>query len=267
MHHAGDVGRWLLILSWLIPARVTAQSAAELIARGDSANPFMHPAEALAIYQAAIGADSNSLEAWWKAGRALVDVAKQIEQNDDRSRARRDSLYFLARDYAVRAIRINQMDANPHFVQSLALGRLALTKGQRERVKYGSKIYSEGAFALVLDSLHDGAHHVVGVFHAEVKRLSAPVRFFARLIYGSKLLGASSWDSATVHLERAVQLNPGDIYHRLELARVYLDINRKHDAAAQLDTIGTLPDADVLDPEYRRRAAELLAGIRKKGGR
>src|SRR5258708_367275 len=100
MHHAGDVGRWLFILSWLIPARVTAQSAAALIGRGASANPFMPPAEALAFYQAAIAADSNSLEAWWKAGRALVDVAKQIEQNDDRSRARRDSLYFLARDYA-----------------------------------------------------------------------------------------------------------------------------------------------------------------------
>lgn len=243
------------------------RTAEQLVAAGDSADPFMHPDASLAFYREAIGVDSAFYAAWWKAGRALVDVGKQIQQNDDLSREHRDSLYFVARDYATRAIRLNQSDANGHYVLALALGRLSLTRGGRDRVRFGKIIYNESAFAVQLSPEHDGAHHVVGAFHAEVRRLPATTRFIAKLLFGARLLKISSWDSATVHLERAVALAPANIFHRLELAKVYLDIDRDADAAAQLEVIAGLPDGDVQDPEYRRSAAELLAGIRKKRGR
>ena len=152
-------------------------------------------------------------------------------------------------------------------VLASALGRLSLTRGGRDRIKFGKIIYNEASYAIQLAPDNDVAHHIVGVFHAEVKRLPGPTRFFARLLFGARLLGASNWDSATLHLERAVQIAPKNIYHRLELARVYLDIGRNADAAAQLEAIAQLPDGDVLDPEYRRRAAELLKDIRRKNGR
>ncbi len=63
------------------------------------------------------------------------------------------------------------------------------------------------------------------------------------------------------HLERAVELKPTYLFHRLELAEVLVDLERYTEARAQLRAIPDLPDQDVLDPEYRGRAARLLEEI------
>jgi tetratricopeptide (TPR) repeat protein len=260
------VGAFLLVMiGWTLPA--TAQDVASLVAAGDSVQPFLHPDLALARYQAALALDSAYYPALWRASRAVVDIAKQIEGDDGASRARRDSLYSVAWVYAVRAIRADSSDADGHFVLALSLGRLSLTRGGRDRVRFGRIIYDEAGRTLRLRPTHDGAEHILGAWHAEVKRLSAPTRFFAKLLFGGGFLGVASWDSAMVHLARSVELDPRYVYHRLELARVYLDVGRRADAQAQLEAIAGLPDGDVLDPQHRRRANELLESIRKKKGR
>ena len=137
--------------------------------------------------------------------------------------------------------------------------------GGRERLKYAKIIREEDLKALTLNPDHDGAHHVLGAWNAEVKRLSGATKFFAKTLFGAGFLNAASWDSATRHLERAVELNPRYIYHRLELAEVYVDLNRHADAVRQLEAIQPLSDNDVLDQDHRRRAAELLKQLQAKG--
>jgi Tfp pilus assembly protein PilF len=65
-------------------------------------------------------------------------------------------------------------------------------------------------------------------------------------------------------MERAVELDPGRIYHRLDLAEIYVDRKRYADARAQLERVAALPYREPLDPQYRRQAAELLARIQRK---
>jgi hypothetical protein len=74
----------------------------------------------------------------------------------------------------------------------------------------------------------------------------------------------ANWDSAAIHLERAVALNPTYIHHRLELAQIYADRERWAEARAQLEAIPDLPDRDVLDGDHRAAAAELFDRIRNK---
>ena len=62
-------------------------------------------------------------------------------------------------------------------------------------------------------------------------------------------------------MEKAVELNPGRIYHRLDLAEVYVDRHRFGDARSQLEQIALLPVSDVLDSTYKEQAAELLRRI------
>ena len=243
-------------------ASLRAQSVSALLATGDTLTLALRPDLALERYAAAAALDSTLYPALWKAGRAAVDVAKQIEDEDPRSRVARDSLYQLARGYAERAIRADSTDADGHFVLALALGRLALTRGGRERVRFGQIVYRQAARAIALRPGHDGAHHILGAWHAEAKRLSAVERFFARLLLGAGFLSIASWDSAVAHLTRAVELDPRYIYHRLELAEVYVDLKRYQDARQQLAPIAQLPDTDVMDPRYRTRAAALLRKIR-----
>jgi len=254
----------MILLLTGAPARVDAQSVGDQIALGDSLLHSLHPDQALPLFQAALRTDSTNYMALYKAGRAAVDVAKQITADNGPERKRRDSLYQLARSYAERAIRSDSTDAEGHYTLALALGRLSRTMGGRDRLRYGRIIRDQASLALVLDPNHDGAHHVLGAWNAEVKRLSGPTRFFAKTLFGGGFLASASWDSAVIHLNRAVTLNPGYIYHLLELAEVYRDIGQPAEAIKQLEVIQTLPDSDVLDPQHRKRAAELLKELRPK---
>jgi FimV-like protein len=144
------------------------------------------------------------------------------------------------------------------------LGRLSRTKGGKERVRFGKEIYDEAALALKLDPQHDGAEHVLGAWHAEVKRLSGITKFFAKTFLGGGYMGIASWDSAVVHLEAAVRIKPVHIFHRLELAEVYIDIEDYPKARDQLDEVTVLPISDVGDPRHKETAARLLEEIREK---
>ncbi len=241
-----------------LAAPAVAQSPADHIARGDSLSAALQPEAALAEFRQALAMDATAYAALWRAADATVDVAKQLP---DPYRARRDSLYRAAQIYAEAAIQADSLGADGHFELAQALGRYARTRGGRERVRSGRIIYHEAARALALNPGHDGAHHVLGAWHAEVKRLPGVTRFLAKMLLGAGFLDRASWDSATTHLEQAVALRPDFIYHRLELAQVYLDRNRPGAAREQLERIATLLVSDVMDPRYREEAARLLATL------
>lgn len=253
----------LCVLASLTCGNLAAQSAAEHIAAGDSAG-LMHPDVQLREYQAALALDSLNYEANWKAARAIADVAKQIQGNADSLKHRRDSLYDVGRGYAERAIRADSTKADGHYALAMVLGRLSRTKSSKERVRYAKIIYDEAERAVEINPNHDNAHHVLGAWNAEVKRLSGFQRFFAKMLFGGGFMSRASWDEAVKHLERAVEINPQHIYHRLELAQVYIDIGRYASAREQLQVIATLPEVDVLDPQYKREAAALLEKIKNE---
>ncbi|HXF96748.1 MAG TPA: tetratricopeptide repeat protein [Gemmatimonadales bacterium] len=241
-----------------------AQSAADHVAQGDSAHQALRPEAALAHYRAALALDSLDYAANWKAARAIADIAKQITGDADSLKRRRDSLYTVARAYAEAAIRANPDGADGHYALAMVLGRLSRTKGSKERVRFAKLIFDEASRALAIDSTHDGAHHVLGAWHAEVKRLSGFQRFFAKTLFGGGFMDQASWEWAVWHLKNAVAYNPDHIYHRLELAEVLVDLGRFSEARAQLQAIPGLPVRDVMDEEYKREAAALLERIRDK---
>ena len=241
---------------------LAAQTAAEHIARGDSAQPFLHPDVALRHYQEALALDSLSFEANWKAARSISDVAKQLL--GDSLKDRRDSLYSVGRTYAERALRTDSTRAEGHYAVALVLGRLSRTRGGKERVRFAKIIFDEATRAVQIDSTLDPAYHILGAWHAEVKRLSGFTRFFAKMLFGAGFMSRATWDDAVKNLERAVSLNPQHIYHRLELAEVFEDIGQYSKAREQYEKIATLPIADAMDPTYQREAVEYLADIRNK---
>src|SRR6185295_3413720 len=127
----------------------------------------LKPQDALFAYQAALKSEPNSYEALWKAARSASDMAKVLPDDNDYSKNIRDSLYVVARGLAESAIKVDSTGAEAHFILAADLGRYSRTRGGRERVKFAKTIYDEAAKALKYDSLHDGAHHVIGAWHAE----------------------------------------------------------------------------------------------------
>jgi len=239
----------------LLALRVLAgqtPSAASEIRSGDSLHAALRPDQALVHYRRALALDSASYEALWKASRALVDVAKQIDGKGDALKKRRDSLYVEARVLAEAAVRVNPTGARGHSMIAQALGRLSKI------------IYDEAQRAIVLDSTDDLAYHVLGAWHAEVKRLSGIQRFFAKTLFGAGFLDKGNWDDAQRYLLRAVALKPQNIFHHLELAEIYVDVGKYSLARDQLRAVHDLPIADVLDHQYKTQAAMLLDDIKNE---
>ena len=266
------------VLVLLGASPLAAQSPlSEQIALGDSARAALHSEEALRHYQAAVEEVQRALgtqleniagvhptnplycEALWKAAREISDVAKQLL--GDSLKQRRDSLYSVGRTWAEAAVRADSSVANAHFSLALVLGRLSRTRGGKERVRFAKIIYDETVRTIQMDPKHDGAYHILGMWNAEVKRLSGFTRFAAKTFLGAGFMSRASWDSAVANMERAVQLNPQHVYHRLELASVYLDVDQPAKAKEQLQAIAALPDGDPMDPYYKRLAAAALADI------
>ena len=252
-------GRLIVAASVLAAAPLGAQNVAEHVSAGIAACQARDLAGALKHFQAALAQDSMNYQANWEAALALIDLGKATP--DDVKSPARDSLYALAEVYARRAATANPSDAEGHFALANAIGRASLTKSKKERVQRASEIRNEALRAIQLNPRHDGAYHVLGRWNAEIMRLSGATRFFAKNFLGGDVFNQASWEGAVSNMEKAVELNPRRIYHRLDLAEVYVDRGRYSDARTQLQRVEALPISDPLDPTYKQQAADLLKKI------
>lgn len=252
----------LALFAILAPVSAAAQSEAADMARGNAARAALDMPAALAAYTAAIAADSTNATAYWKGALTLIDMGKLTP--DSVASPERDALYARAEVLAQRAVVLAPKSADAYFVLANAIGRAALTKSRKERVRRAVEIQQDALTAIGLDQSHDGAYHVLGRWNAEIMRLSSMERFFAKSFMGGSAFGQANWHNAQMYLQRAVTLKPDWIYHRLDLGLVYVDVGNYAAAREQFEVIATLPVADVGDPMYKRDAATLLTGIAGK---
>jgi tetratricopeptide (TPR) repeat protein len=253
--------RCLLVL-WCVAVPARAQSTVDHMANGRALADAREPAAALREFQAALRQDSTQYEANWRAALAAVDIGKQTPDSV-KSRAR-DSLYGLAETYARRAVAANVMGPDGHFMLANAVGRASLTKSKKERVRRAKEIRIEALKTLELDPKFDGAYNVLGQWNAEIMRLSGMERFFAKNFLGGDVFSKASWKDAIANMKKAVELRPDFLYHRLELARIYIDQKHYAEAREQLEIIPSLPIIDVMDPVWKQDAARLLRSIHGK---
>ena len=243
----------------LLAAPAAAQDIAAHIAAGDAARCERNSQAALAHYREALGLDSLNYEANWKASRELTDIGKLMP---DAQRDARDSVYAEALAFAQRAVRVDSMGADGHYMVAAAAGRVALTKSAHERVKSAKVVRDAALRAIALDPRHDGALHVMGRWNAEIMRLPGITKFFARTFLGASIFNAASWDSSFAYYGRAIQINPQNIYHHLDLAEALIDDHRPTEAQPHLEEVARLPlGCDPGDSTYKAQAAALLHKI------
>lgn len=245
--------RLLLASAFLISSQSFAQSAGERIALGDKAYAVLDANAALAHYEAAAAADPQSYAALWKSSRSLMDISSL-----ERNAARRDSLYAAAERYARRAIQIAPNHAEGHFSLARALGKTALTQSPKGRVKYAKDIRSEALKCLALDPKHAGCLHVMGMWNAEVRRLSGFVRSVARTFLGGQIFGSATWEQAISYMEQAVAEEPNRIAHHIDLADIYKDAGHPEKARAEFETVLRLPVGDLGDANSKTYARNAL---------
>jgi hypothetical protein len=176
----------------------------------------------------------------------------------------RDSLYARAERYAQRAVTANPAGADGHFALAASLGRAALMKPTQEKLRSATLIRSEALRTIAINPRHDGAYHILGRWNAEIMRLPGLSRFFAKNFLGARVFNQASWNNAVFYMEKAVQLDPGRIYHHLALADIYADRKRLRDAGAQLRLVDSLPVREAMDTNYKQQAESLRKRLAKR---
>jgi tetratricopeptide (TPR) repeat protein len=237
-----------------VGSAVGAQTTADFIAAGDRDNAALNATSALKHYQEALALDSTNYDALCKAAYESVSLGEFDPSPDARA-----ALYKSGEQYARRAVAANPKGADGHFQLARAVGRMALTMGMTDQVKYGgTEVHNEAMAALTIDPKHAGALDVLGVWNEKVMQLNWASRTIARTILGGHVMGEASWETAQRDLEEAVAIEPNRIIHHLDLGRVYADRGDKVRARAQFEWIQAAPVVDYDDPNYKRQAADAL---------
>jgi tetratricopeptide (TPR) repeat protein len=256
------LGLAVLCLVGLTAGPVVAQQVEDHVALGIAASDAHDLRTALQHFQAALDQDSSSYEANWRGAITLLTLGEQL--GDTGKNPARDSLYQQAERYAGRAVASNPAGADGHFALAASIGRTSLTMGRKARIRRAAIIRSEALRTIALNPRHDGAYHILGRWNAEIMRISGLGRFFAKSFLGAGIFNQASWGKAIYNMEKAVQLDPGRIYHHLELAEIYAERKRVADAKTQLHLVDSLPDREVMDSVYKRQGAALRRRLDKR---
>jgi tetratricopeptide (TPR) repeat protein len=248
---------WTVALALMVAIPARAQTAAEHVLAGDRAHAALDAAAALEEYERALSLDPENYEGLWKASRDAVDLGEFTAD-----KKRRAEYYRRGEGYARRAVAVNATDAEAHFHLARAVGVTALSLGVRDRVKYATEVRAEALRALERDPKHPGALHVLGVWNAEVMRLSGFERTIARTFLGGKVFGSASWADAVRYMEEAVAVDPHRLTHHLDLARIYRDRGEKAKSRDQYEAVIRGAVTEFNDAHYKRLAARELAALR-----
>jgi tetratricopeptide (TPR) repeat protein len=242
----------------LIASPLASQDVASLVARGDAAYAIFNADEALAAYDSALAIDSLDADALGKASRTAIDLGEPLTDA-----ARQKELFRKGERYARLAVKVDSTSAENWFHLARALGRTALSVGVRDRVRYAVEIRRCAQNALAITPDHPGALHVLGMWNAEVKRLSGFERFFAQRFLGGGVFGQANWKDAAGNLERAVAVDPERIVHKLDLAGVYADTGEKDKARAMYEAvISATQRVDYNDALFKKQAEDRLKRLR-----
>jgi tetratricopeptide (TPR) repeat protein len=184
---------------------------------------------------------------------------------EDASGQARRRWMAAAVEHARAAVKAEPDSGSGHLELAVALGRQALTEGPKTRLSLAREIKAEVDRALELDPTLDGAYHVRGVWNRRLSSLNLMELLAARTVLGGVPSGASM-EQAVRDLERAVELAPGVLNHRLELGRTYARVDRWDDARRELQAAIDLPETGhPRDAARRQDAFSLLESLRKSG--
>lgn len=238
-----------------VAAVVQGQSGgcAACVARSDSAFFHADAHGSLAHALAGLARDSSDVALLVRAARAEITMGiVRGERNVI------EGHYARATAHARRAVLLAPNDAAPHFFLAAVLGRRALRAGFRAALPLASESYTEASKALAIDSLHAGAHEVLGKLHSEVRKLPWVVRRLVAALTDLDVARSASWERAEWHLKRAMALDSTLVVARVDLSQLYLRTGRRAEAVAVVEALERMPRRSPVDGYFQVEARRRL---------
>ncbi len=247
----------LMALFFVPVLMLQAQSVESCLALGDSLSAKWDHAGASKAYLEAVAQDSTHYEALWKAADEVTKLANALPESE---KDKKEELFAQADSLAARAIAVNPDGWEGHFYKSVALGRLALFRGGKEKINLSKEVKAEADKAIELNPDADLAWHVIGRWNQNLANLSWILRAAAKVIYGG--VPSASNEAAVEAFQKAISINPNHIEHYLELARTYEYMGKKDLMREPLEEILTLPSVEEDDDVFKKEAEEMLKKLK-----
>jgi FimV-like protein len=235
----------------------------ELLKKADLLYGEFKPKEAQVELLKVLRLAPQNHEALAKLSRVYVDFGDMIPKSEPEWTEKRMEQYFVAQEYARRAVKADPNSTWGHFYVAVSLGKIAALSPIATQVDLAEEIREEVEQAIALDPQNGFAYHVYGVWHrkmAEIGKMSRAVAFV--ILWRS--IPAGSMEKSVDYLRKAISINPKVIASRLELARTYLDMGNYALARNFLNTIEELPIQFSDDPLHKREAQRLLRELRER---
>jgi tetratricopeptide (TPR) repeat protein len=242
---------WSVLIGWASFAQAEPQLHSERVQKALVAEAAQRTEEALALFLEAEQTEPQNPFILQNIAQAYSDSIVDITDRDEKSRRAQ-----LTLDYAKRAVKLDPNNAVNVLSVAIAHGRLATYSDTRTKVDYSRLIKADAERALELDPNYAWAHHLLGRWHYEIASLGSVARWFAKLIYGG--LPDASFAEAESHLKRAIDLDPGNLIHRLELGFVYKAEGREADARREFEIGLSMPSNAKHDDIAKVRARAAL---------
>jgi hypothetical protein len=235
------------------PAAALQPSSANPVADADELYFAGQPVEAYELLIAHLKRSPTDYEALWRAARAAV-VVGFVKVGITAQNEWFDPAILLG-DRAV-AERPDGLDGL--YWRGAAEGRRALNAGNDYASRLVQRAYDDAHAILAVDSLHGGAHNLLGRINYEIMDLSRIERFLARMLVRNRALRESSWDLAELHLRRAVELWPDNVLFQLDLGQLYRRRDREDEARAVLERVPAMPSVHPPDDVFKEAARHWL---------
>jgi len=235
-------------------AGLAAAEPGPLVQQALAAETRLDTEAALRLYQQADAAQPNDAFILQKIARQYSDLV--FEQPDAEGKKHYAQ---MALGYAQRAVDLKPDDAVNILSLAVCHGKLALYSDTTAKIRYSRLVKEEAERALVLDPNYAWAHHLLGRWQYEVANLGTTSKLFVRLLYGG--LPAASFDEGIRQLQRATELEPGELNHWLELGFAYAAAGQSAAARTNWTHGLAMPARSRQDEPAKQRAREALARL------
>jgi FimV-like protein len=247
------------LLTLLFISYSSAQSAEDLIAKGDKLTDEFKDKDALNTYLKADSLFPGKWEINWRISRALTDLANHMPEETGDQKDAQLAQYQKAFDYADKSVKLAPNESVTYLRRAIANGKIALFKGVfsvagvvnsvKDDCEKAIKINKGEAYDIAL------AHYVLGRTHAKVSEKWAP----ARAILG---LGWADLETGIKEYKKAVELYPNFRMFYLDLAKAYIRDDNYKDARENLQKVISSPVKYEDDNDYLAEAKKLLEEIK-----
>lgn len=239
-----------------IPGAVSAQPVARFggpVADADMLYFAGHPEEAYDLLTKHLEKDSTDYNALWRAARAAVAL-ELLDKEDGRQYRWLDPAIRLGD----RAVAERPEGVEGLYWRGAAEGRRALYAGNSYAAELAQRVYDDAHAILAIDSLHGGAHNLLGKLNYEIMSMSRVERFLGKLMVHSEALSSSSWEAAESNLLAATKEWPNFVIFEYDLAQLYRKRGRKDEARDAYRRVTEMPEVHPEDGFFKAEARRQL---------